>query len=98
VCIGVITDLAGVLALDLRGGPDVVDVAMSEEQEFDAVSSRLQPLRGILGSIEEDIGARAEKAVRVKDAASEGIDLHQSMVTKAKRDLTSESIRGGPDQ
>ena len=78
--IGMIPDLAMVLALDVGGVPDVVDVAVGEEEVFDGVAVIGEPRGGALWGIDEDAVFGKKEAICVKDSAGEGIDLHKKRV------------------
>ena len=79
--IGMIPDLAMVLALDVGGVPDVVDVAVGEEEVFYGVAVIGEPRGGVLWGIDEDAVFGKKEAICVKDSAGEDIDLHKKRAT-----------------
>jgi hypothetical protein len=71
--VGVITDFASVIALDAGGIPNVVDVAVGQEESFHVVTLGLKPFGGVLRRIDQNAGFEQKEAVRVKDAARENV-------------------------
>ena len=71
-----ITDFAFMLALDAGGVPDMVDMAMGEEEGVDGISLIAEPFGGVLRCIHQDAGPRKKEAIRVEDAAGEGVEIH----------------------
>jgi hypothetical protein len=55
----------------------VVDVAVGEEERGDAVALLGEPVGGALRGVDEEAGIAEVKAVRVKDSAREGVELHE---------------------
>ena len=74
--VGMVPDLAMVLALDASSVPDVVDVAVGEEEGFYGVAVIGEPRGGVLWGVDEDAVFGKKEAICVKDSAGEGVDLH----------------------
>ena len=76
--LGVAADGAGVLAVDAGGIPDVINVAVGEEEEADLVSAFREPIGGLLGGVDEDACLRQEEAIRLEHSAGEAVDGHRA--------------------
>ena len=76
-CFVVEEDLALVFLLDFGGIPEVVDVAVGEEECFEVNPFFSQPRRGSLGCIDQD-SFREEERVGFKISA--GVEVHSASV------------------
>jgi len=68
---------AAVLLLDARGVPNMIDVAVGEQEGGNLVATFLEPLGGLLRCIDENAAVAQVKAVRIKDSAGKGVELHR---------------------
>jgi hypothetical protein len=64
---------AGVLSLDPRRIPDVIDVTMGQKHQFYVVTAPLEPFGRVLWGVDQDVWPRQKEAVGVKDSTSERI-------------------------
>ncbi len=71
-------DLAAVLAADAGGVPDVIDMAVGEQEEADVVSLPGQPAGGVLRGVDQDAALREVKAVRVEHPAGKAVYDHRA--------------------
>src|SRR5207245_6619026 len=62
--VGMIADLAAVLAFDQCRIPDVINMSMGEQENLHPVSLGFQPLRATLRSVDENAVGGEVKAVR----------------------------------
>ncbi len=69
-------DSASVIALDTCGVPDMVDVAMREEEEIHGMVLLAEPGGCILRGIHENSAAGQVEAVGVENAACKSIHVH----------------------
>lgn len=83
--IAVANDAAAVVALDLRGVPHMVDVAVCEQQPLNAMSVFLQPLGGSLRRVDEDARFGQEESICVEHATSKNVDFHAGRNLCAER-------------
>lgn len=90
-----VADLAPVTAFDFRGINDVVDMPMGKKKETDFFACPAQPIRAVLGGIDENRlpAGFDEKAIGVKNAAGEALNFHGRWCASEKESTK----RGKPD-